>query len=379
MRAVFLILILFIPLLSFAQMADIKNDNSLYSKIDSSVHKHAMTYMSDEKTVGLSIGIISGNKKYHYNYGEVKKGTQILPTSSNFYGIGSIDKTFATLLLANAVTEKKVNLDDDIRTYLPEEYPNLSFAKIPVTFKNLANHTSGLPRTIKIYPKHLRDSLSRLSFANQVEFYGSYSRDSLLTDLHLIKLDTIPGAKYQYNNNDVSVLILLLELIYENSYEKILTNYLSTNLSMNDTKTALSEKEKLRAAAGYFRGEFQEFQNLKGFYTGFSVMSTINDMLRYLDVQLHAGTEVIQLVQQLTWGNENGFGMGLGWMIDYDSDGHKYIYHSGNTRLGYNSMCLFYPGLELGLVIFANDTNDLQKVGDLVSKIKNDLSNEESW
>jgi len=373
MRVLFLIHILLLSHLSFAQVSDIKNDNPLYNKMDSSVHKHAMTYMSNENTIGLSIGIISGNKRHSYNYGEVNKGTQQLPSSDNFYGTGSIDKTFATMLLANAVVERKVNLDDDIRNYLPEEYPNLSFERIPITFKNLANHTSGLPRAIKIYPKHLRDSISQLSFTDQVEFYGSYSKDSLLTDLHLVKLDTIPGTKYQYNNNDVKVLILLLEFIYKNSYEIILRNYLSNNLSMNDTKVELSKKEKLRAVTGYFRGEPQEFQNFKGFYIGYPVISTINDMLQYLDAQLSAKAEVIQLVQQLTWGNENGFGMGLGWMMDLDATGDKYIYHSGNTRLGYNSMCLFYPELKLGMVVFVNDTNDLQKVGNLVSGVKKDL------
>ncbi len=142
---------------------------------------------------------------------------------------------------------------------------------------------------------------------------------------------------------------------------------------MNDTKVELSDSEKVRAVRGYFRNQVQEFQNFKGFYIGYPVISTINDMLLYLKAQLNAQRDEIQLVQQLTWGNDNGFGIGLGWMIDFDDYGDRYIYHSGNTRLGYNSMCLFYPELKLGMIVFVNDTHDLQKVGDLVSEVKKDL------
>src|SRR5690606_5515523 len=137
-----------------------------------------------------------------------------LATANTFYGLGSIDKTFATTLLAQAVKEKRIKLNDDIRKYLPTGYSNLEYKGTPIRFVNLANHTSGLPNAIKKYSAQIQDSLRKLTLADQVNFYSLYSADGLLADLGSVKLDTVPGTIHRYNNNDIKVLILLIERIY---------------------------------------------------------------------------------------------------------------------------------------------------------------------
>jgi D-alanyl-D-alanine-carboxypeptidase/D-alanyl-D-alanine-endopeptidase len=80
--------------------------------------------------------------------------------------------------------------------------------------------------------------------------------------------------------------------------------------------------------------------------------------------------EAIRFTHQLTYGMEKGFGIGLGWMMDNSSSGERYIYHDGNTKLGYNTLCTLYPGKDLGFIIIANDTASQDRVGELENNIK---------
>jgi len=374
-KSCLLFLLLVLARLGTAQSGKaLLTDNALNNYLDSSVNTCAKSYLSDPNSVGLSIGIFLNGKSYRYNYGEVKRGSGILPTANTFYGIGSIDKTFATTLLGKAVVEKRVNLNDDIRKYLPTGYINLEYSGTPIRFVNLANHTSGLPNAIKKYSVQIQDSLRQLSLTNQVNFYSLYTADSLLADLYNVKLDTIPGSRYRYNNNDIKLLILLLERIYGQSFGQLLSAFVNENLNMSDTKTELSDSDTARVSTGHFRNKPENFVNLKGFFVGPTVVSTTNDMLKYIQANLSEKNQAIKLTHQPTWTESDSFSLGLGWMLGSKSNGDQYIYHDGNTRVGFNSICIFYPKDNLGIVILVNETNSLSKLGELANEIKTKLN-----
>lgn len=348
----------------------ILTDNKLKTKLDTAVDYAARIYLRDSNTNGISIGVYYKEKKYTYNYG---KGS--LATADKFYNIGSVAKTFVSTILAQAVIDKKVSLDDDIRKFLPGSYPNLEYNKQPVRFVNLANHTSALPATFRKFSPAIQDSLRKLNMAQQVHFFSLYSQDSLLKDLHFVSPDTLPGSKFQYNSSAMELLKVLLERIYKKPYEQVVTEFLNTRLKMFHTKPFLTEIEIKEVVQGYNgSGKPQQFFNLKGYYLGPTMNSTIIDMLRYIEANLSNRNEAINLTQQLTYGKERGFGLGLGWMMDNDSNGEKYIYHDGNTKIGYNTLCIFYPDKELGFIIIVNDTTSQENVGQIENNIKKILN-----
>ncbi len=365
----FIIALFFCPTI-FAQInSPVFTDNKLKSKLDSAIDYAAKIYLQDSNTNGVSIGVYDKTKKYTYNYGKSK-----LATADNFYNIGSVAKTFVTTILAQAVVEKKLNLNDDIRKYLPGLYPNLQYNSKPILVVNLANHTSGLPRTFRLYSSTIQDSLKKLTIPEQVKFYSLYNQDSLLVDLMRIKLDTLPGTKFLYNSSAMMVLVLLLENIYRKPYEEIVTEYLRTHLKMYNTKPFLTVTEITNAVQGYSNnGKPQQFLNLRGFYFGPTMNTTINDMLKYIKANLSMRDKAIRLTHQLTYGKEKGFGIGLGWMMDNNSNGERYIYHDGNTKIGYNTLCTLYPSENLGFIIIVNDTLSQDKVGELENNIKQTL------
>jgi CubicO group peptidase (beta-lactamase class C family) len=61
------------------------------------------------------------------------------------FGIGSITKSFTTLLLADMTNRGIVNLNDSIEKYLPATVKVPTYNGQHITLESLATHTSGLP------------------------------------------------------------------------------------------------------------------------------------------------------------------------------------------------------------------------------------------
>src|SRR5437879_2959591 len=113
--------------------------------VDSIVRHAANNFIASGARVGFSIGVIKNDSTYRYNFGVVRKDKKTTPTDQSIYEIGSVTKTFTSLLLAEAVIERKVKLSDDIRKYLKGNYPNLQYNGKPIQLLHLVNLTSGLP------------------------------------------------------------------------------------------------------------------------------------------------------------------------------------------------------------------------------------------
>jgi CubicO group peptidase (beta-lactamase class C family) len=356
-------------------------DNPLKTHLDSAVQKGAVIYMANTGTVGLSVGVVQNNHSYIYNYGESNKGSGELLRSDQYFNLGSVAKTFVGTMLAQAVIEKKVKLSDDIRKYLPGKYPNLQYMGHPVKLVDIANHTSGLPGSTRDFPSKVMDSIGNKGLSSIIHFFSLYTQDSMLMDMHHFKIDTIPGTKYHYNGNAMMVLILLLERIYHKPYEELVTNYLRTYLKMNDTRTRIPVNQLKRFIQGHnddgepvkwFNTDDHSVKDINTnlFYAGGpSMNSTMSDMVKFLKANIDAKDPAIRLSHQQTWGDPNGFAMGLNWMIN-QKDGERYYYHDGHTGLGFNTLCKFYPKEKLGFMIMVNDNVSQDKVSELESTIK---------
>jgi len=337
--------------------------------------------MQDKNAVGLSIGVYKNGQTHIYNYGESVKGSGKLIRSNQLFNMGSVAKTFVGTMLAEAVVEKKARLTDDIRLYLPGKYPNLQYRGHAIKLVDIANHTSGLPGSMREFTEKINDSLKHLSLPAQIQFFQKYNQDSMLRDLHYLKLDTIPGTRYHYNGNAMMILTMLLERIYHQPYEVLVTHYLKTHLAMYNTRTRIPVAQFGQFIQGYndngeqvkwlaVNNAKQTDINTTMFYAGGpSMNSTMNDMMKYLKAQIKATDPAIKLSHKLTFGaNPKDFAIGLNWMYDLE-DGLKDYYHSGHTGIGFNTLCEFYPEKQLGFMIVVNDNISQDKV----SKLENDL------
>jgi CubicO group peptidase (beta-lactamase class C family) len=103
------------------------------------------TFVDEGHTDGMSIVVVKDGKAHFYNFGTTTRGKAKPPTEHSVYEIGSVTKVFTSLVLAHAVEEGRIGLQDDIRKYLPGDYPNLAWQGTPIRIIDLADTTSALP------------------------------------------------------------------------------------------------------------------------------------------------------------------------------------------------------------------------------------------
>jgi len=179
--------------LSQAKALHPKTANNIEAVIS---HAAEEFFKSSQQAVGVSIGIFKDGKTDTYNRGTIEKGKAKPPTARTLYPIASITKTFTGTLLAQAVIEKKVKFDDDVRKYLDGDYSNLEFQGRPIQLGYLVNHNSGLPFNLPDIPENRPPFTSPVS-AETREMLDHYNRKDFLADLHKVELKTFSRRKIQ--------------------------------------------------------------------------------------------------------------------------------------------------------------------------------------
>ena len=330
-------------------------ESQLKSTIDSVVRKAANSFMKDTSRVGVSIGVFKDKKAFVYNFGYTEKNKIHDPTNNTIYEIGSITKTFTGILLAQAVVDKKVNIDDDIRKYLNGSYPNLEYNGHPIKLYELINHTSGLPFLLPDRPdifQHSQDSI----YYFVTEIQSHYTKEKFLKDLHFVKLDTLPGIKFSYSNAGAQLLSFILENIYKESYESLIRKYITIPNDMPNTKLSYSETESDNFAKGYSGKGLLMPYNPAMIGAAGKINSTIPDMLNYIKFNLRENNPVIKLSHTTTFGNIDNFAIGLNWQMNKTPEGHRRIWQSGGS-FGFSSYCVIYPELNIGIVLLSNEAD----------------------
>jgi CubicO group peptidase (beta-lactamase class C family) len=324
-----------------------RTDNPLRDRIDSAVHRAAVGMFSRTRVVGMSIGVGTPSGTRTYDYGTLSLPSGPLPTAATPYAIGSITKTFAATLLAQAAAEGRLGLDDDIRRHLPGDYPNLSHAGQPIRLRHLITHLSGLPR-------NLPDSGAASS--------GTL-RQRLLAELHRVALDTMPGARFAYSNVAAQLLGVILEDTYRQPLAQLFEERITRPLRMTSTGIARSANDRTPMAVGYDSTATPvDASRFAALQAAGALTSTVTDMLAYLDFHAAERDSAARITHRpvLSMG---AYAVGLNWQM-MTGGGGRTIWQDGGLP-GYTSLAAFSPelGLRVVLLTTAHDyTNGLSVV-----------------
>jgi CubicO group peptidase (beta-lactamase class C family) len=300
--------------------------------------------------VGLSIGIYRDGKAWFYGYGETMKGNGIIPNPGTLFEIGSITKTFTATMLAIAVGEGKLKLDDPVNKYLPDSIPSLQYNGKIATIRTLSNHTSGIPRM----PGNFQQTV-----ANNKDPYAGYSTRDLYSFLHQLKLSREPGTVFEYSNAAAGLLGTILQKIYGKSYEELLFSDIAKPLGMNDTRVNIRPADSAHFAGGYDdNGVYNGPWNLSAAFAGAgAIRSTATDMLKYAAAEIGApGVPVpletaMQLTHAITF-QDGHTRIGLGWIFLHSVD-DDILFHNGGTG-GYRSYLGIDPQKKTAVVLLSN-------------------------
>jgi len=332
------------------------NDNQLKTSLDSLVDRSVSAFMQNNSRVGISIGLLKNGTQYIYNYGSTKKDKQHLPTEHTVYELASITKTFGSTLLAKAVLDKKVELNDDIRKYLKEDYPNLEYDGTPITLLNLANLTSGLPNWMPdkdIFGKADPDAIPYILDS----LHTIYSTEDLYRDLHQVKLKVLAGSVSRHCNTAAQLLGYIMESVYNDTYENILKKYFAEPLKMKNTYLLKPGQLPSKMATGYDgNGRIMPVIDWEDLRVAASIACSTSDMLKYMTFQLNEKNPVVSLTHQPTFGKIEEGAVALNWKVKKTDDGRRSISHTGGS-LGFSSYMVFYPDSGSGIVLLSNEAD----------------------
>ena len=278
----------------------------------------------------------------------------------SMFEIGSITKTFTSLLLADGVVRGEWSLGTPVRDLLPEGSMVPSRGGVEITLEHLATHTSGLPNapipivagTIKMLRGH--------------DPYAHLTEGGLLRALGAAKLKRTPGTgRIHYSNLGVGVLGLALAHAVGRSYADLVEERICGPLGLMDTRVDghLSVEQRSRLVAGHRgRGKPAEPWPLNGMPAAGALRSTADDLLRFQSAQLNPDDTALADAIRLTHVHREDprLTIGLGWMrLDRP---HLLWWHNGGTG-GYRSFAGFRPDQRDAVVVLSNQSRGVDRLG----------------
>lgn len=317
------------------------------------IEKIVDSLFSGQDWPALSIGIIDAKQIHDLHRGQLLNGT--VPSSATLYEVASLTKTFTGTLLAHALVEGKAEIDQDIRQHLADSFPNLAYEGIPITFRHLATHQSGLPRlfpeTPDLFDQPDWDKLPLRINALQEGF----SKADFFQSLSAVQLDTVPGSNFIYSNAGPNLLGYLLENMYEKTYEDLLQTKILAPLGMTETQLHITAVDTSQLAFGKnMNGNRMPVRAEKGMMAEGGLFTSTADLIKYMQFHLDTTSAVALAARQELWNGQFGdFEAGLFWQIFKDGDNPDRIFQNGGAY-GTSSWVSLIPELQLGVFLVTN-------------------------
>lgn len=298
---------------------------------------------------GIALGYIRSGSNHAGGFGHITLGGARAPDTKTIYPIASISKTFAGVLLAQASLEGKVSLDDDVRSYLTGDYPNLQFDGEPVRLWQLLNHNSGLPFSLPDLPS------TRPPFpapdAEAEARIASYTRADFLRDLHEVRLTAKPGSVFGYSNAGATLLSLIMERVRAAPFDMLVQQHICRRLDMRETGIRISPAVVGRFAPGYDEaGKIAPPVDDRLLGAG-AIKSSVRDMVLYARWHMEESDAAVRLSHAPHPVNGN-YSVGLNWQMLSGPAG-RCIWQEGSLP-GYSSMCVVLPESRAAFVAFIN-------------------------
>ena len=148
--------------------------------------------LDNENSPAVSIAITWNHKPvYIQSYGMADIENKVKATHETSFNLASLTKQFTAYGVLLLAQQGKLSMEDPITKYLPE----LSFHKVSI--RQLMNQTSGIP-------------------SDRIGQYGSFSGSGRAALLKLYAAQTLankPGTRWAYNNNNYSLLSIIIERV----------------------------------------------------------------------------------------------------------------------------------------------------------------------
>lgn len=341
-------MLLIIPLLSIGAKADEKTD-----AIDKFVAKHEDT-LSGAAVAVIDNGEITTEKAY--GYADIQKKIKV--DRDTVFEWGSCSKLLVWVSVMQLEEQGKLDLNKDIRGYLPEGFlKNLKY-DMPITMLNLMNHNAG---------------------------FSDLSRDLLITDSSkLLSLEDAlkkyqpeqiyrPGTTVAYSNFGAALAGYIVELISGKPYWKYVNENIFKPLGMEHTSVEAKQADNpwVKAQRNLIKGYSTERKYMDtqrayiSLYPAGSAIGTIDDMARFSRAFIPVNNEKTSLFQRPSTVDkllkaslcysDGTPRIAHGFFYEQYSDGT--FGHEGNT-VAFSAKIAFSPKSHRALCIMTNTSQE---------------------
>ncbi|MBI3869488.1 MAG: beta-lactamase family protein [Verrucomicrobia bacterium] len=322
--------------------------NGRHERVRTAIEK----YMAAKKITGASVAIAKDDKlDFAQGFGYADLENDVVYQSETVNRLASVSKTITAVAVMQLVEAGKIDLDADIRAYVPE-FPDKGEQ---ITARHILKHTSG----IRHYKPDELENYTRL--ASVVDGLRRFTADPLLHK---------PGEKFTYSTYAFSLLARAVETTSGLTFKDYLDQKVFEPAGMK-----ASGLEDLRAIVkhrtrGYRRrtdGSVgnSDFSDISYKWAGGGMVSTSPDLCRFgialLRGKLMAPSTLAQMwtVQKLNDGT--ALPQSLGWAVE-SYNGKAVAMHGGAQPMS-RTFLLIVPSDNLVMAILTNyESHDPQEM-----------------
>lgn len=324
--------------------------------------------MNRNNIVGLSAAVIVGDRiVWSRGYGYADWEAKKLATPATVYRVGSISKIPNAVAVLKFKAAGKVELDEPIKSYIPELNVKSRFAKEPAfTTRQLLTHHSGLPSDIVkgMWGEHPAPFESIVSL-----LAGEY-------------LSYPPGMIHSYSNLGADLLGVMLERVSGMEYEAVMQESVLQPLEMGNSSYCIQPHIAQQLSQGYNKkGQLEQEVEMRDAPAG-NFYTSVNDfgkmLIMLLNDGVYGGAEVLPPVlvrEMFTAQNDavildGNFKIGYEFFIkhpslayagdDFRHSGHMYLFHG--TVMGIKKE-------KIAVVVLANSAGASERVNVIAEQL----------
>jgi CubicO group peptidase (beta-lactamase class C family) len=186
---------------------------------------------------GVALIARNGKPFFHKAYGMANRDFAVANRPDTKFNLGSINKVFTQVAIAQLAEQGKLALSDTIRKRLPD-YPSPAADKI--TIQQLLTMTSGLGD----FFGERYDATPKAKLRTLSDFLALFVNDPLLFE---------PGTSRRYSNAGYIVLGLIIEKVSGQTYYDYVREHISLPAGMKDTDAYPQDSVVSNRAVGYTR------------------------------------------------------------------------------------------------------------------------------
>lgn len=303
---------------------------------------------------GAAVAVVEDNKELYkagYGVSNIETKNPVDPDKTTFPA-ASVSKLFTATAIMQLYQEGKLDLNENIQTYLDDIVINNPY-KETVTCQNLLTHSSGLDEQSELDGS----TLNKKTLKSQKQYFEE----------HIPYVIIKPNTVCRYSNMGYNLLGYIVEKASGKSYEDYITDNILNPLDMMHSSVRI-ENESMASGYEFSDGKYQKIPFAYQYTSGSSgIIASVADMENFMIMHLNTGTyqneailnsDTEQIMQNRQFSNDEVFdGMGDGF-IRASRNGVQLLKHEGALP-GYTTTLILIPSQNFGIYVATNSLSGM--------------------